>query len=157
MYFCLYFVLLFFFLDFAPSCCIIFTGRSIHNVHFSSAFLSFQSLVTSPNHWVKHSILEWAEPVQATAHSVADRQPSYYYNRRRLCTGNVQYICLTVAYLTTICQVIIKLFFLHIKRFAATLKMFIFTINCHTRRHVYITTSNGRGARSLWKFLPSYL
>jgi len=34
------------------------------------------------------------------------------------------------------------------KRLAMTLKMFIFTINCRADRHVYVTVSNDRVARS---------
>jgi len=39
---------------------------------------------------------------------------------------NVKYIRLTAAYLTTVRQVIIKLFYLQTKRLTTTLKMFIF-------------------------------
>ena len=58
-------------------------------------------------------------------------------------------IRLTAVYLTTVHQIIIKVFYLHMKHLATTLKMFIFTINCHSSQHVYITVSNGRVARSV--------
>jgi len=61
---------------------------------------------------------------------------------------------LIAAYLTTVCQVTIKIFYLHMKRLATTLKMFIFTINCLLSWHVYITSSDSRVARSVCKFPP---
>jgi len=67
-------------------------------------------------------------PTWPIAHSVASGWPSYYFNCRRLFTENVQYIRLTAAYLTTIRHVMIKVFYLYMKR----LKMFVFTINCRS-------------------------
>ena len=58
----------------------------------------------------------------------------------------MQYIRLTAVYLTAVRQVIIKVFYLHIKRLATSLKMFIFRNNC---RLVYTTTSKGMVARSV--------
>ena len=43
--------------------------------------------------------------------SVASGRPSYYSNSRRLCTENLQYIFPTAAYLTTVRQVIIEVFY----------------------------------------------
>jgi len=59
------------------------------------------------------------------------------------------YIRLTEAYFTTVRQVIINVVYLHMKRLATTLKKFIFTVICRGSQHVYITTSNGRVARSV--------
>ena len=50
---------------------------------------------------------------------------------------NVKYIRLTAAYLTTVRQVIIKLFYLQTKRVTTTLKCLFFTINCRASRYVY--------------------
>ena len=43
------------------------------------------------------------------------------------------------------------------KRLATTFKMFIFTVNWRANRHVYMTMSNSRVARSVLKFLPNCL
>ena len=110
----------------------------------------------------KHGAIEifknWSELIleQPITRSVGSGQPFYCSNCRRLCTENVQYIHLTAAYLTTVCQVIIKICYLCMKQLThETLKMLIFTINCRPSQHVYITINNSRVARSVWKFPPN--
>ena len=90
------------------------------------------------------------------ARSITSGRPSHYSNSD-IMLKNVQYIHLTAAYLTTICQVIKKVFYLHMKCLVSTLKMFIFIINCHASRYVYITMSNGRVDWSVGKFPPNCL
>ena len=84
--------------------------------------------------WARRDLKNWSG--LRSARSVA--------NCRRLCAESVQYIRLTAMYLTTVRQVIINVVYLHMKRLATTLKMFIFTqvIAAQVGMFIIITSSN---------------